>query len=163
MKKRFCTIQSACAASLLVAVLVFFTACSRSVHGKEQEEICRDELEQIGEVNYFMGIGEGKSIDSQMAKKIARTEARNDLAEKMNTFVREDITTHQSQGGDPTSYQTGWDNKGRQIVSQKLQGLSTFCTKTYKNDAGLYTSFIGVRLDIEKKVFLNQVRQELGI
>ena len=150
----------------LVMVLVICVACKASktkIHGDEQYEVCSEEANQLGEENYFMGIGEGKSINSQMSKQMARTEARNVLAEKMNTFVRQDIKVSKEQGTDPASYQENWDIKGQQLVSQKLQGLSTFCSKTFKNDAGLYTTFVGVRLDIEKQAFLKQIRKELGL
>ena len=138
------------------------TKSQKNEYGDEQYEVCSQEAEELGEENYFIGIGEGKSIDSQNSKKIAREEARSAIAEKMNSFVRIQTKNEEDQSEDPTSYRANRNRITDQLVSQKLQGLSTFCSKTFKNDEGLYTSFAGVKVDIKKSVFLAEIREQLS-
>lgn len=156
--------------TLSVAALVGFSCSSgnkltktqKSTYGEEQFQVCSREVAKIkGDKRYFTGIGEGRSINSQYSKKAAREEARNELAEKMNVFVRTETKNEEQQAEDPTSYAANRAVVTEQLVSQRLQGLSTFCEKTFRNDEGVYTSFVGVKLDIEKSHFLKEVKEKL--
>ncbi len=137
------------------------TKTQKNQYGEQQVSICESEMNGIGEENYFMGIGEGKSIDSQASKEIAREKAREALAEKMKVSVKKAVSTSTEQSG--TSYSADRETKALQIVEQQLSGVSTFCSKTFRNEAGLYTSFVGLRLDNPKRDFNKFVRENLGL
>lgn len=148
------------ASAFSVGLLLF--SCASSKHpdyGKEEHQVCGDEAEQIGE-NYFFGIGEAKNIISQESKEDAFIAAKRFLAGKMNSYVKTETTEIVNKSEDPRSTQIDVDKKREDYVDQALRGLSVFCSKTYKNKEGLYTSFSGVKLDIKKQDFLRKFREE---
>jgi len=159
--------------ALVIAVTIFLASCGgtnkltknqQKELGEEQYQVCSEEESNLQGL-YFTGIGQGQSINSQMSQKMAKAEARIALAGMMDSFVKEDIkkiASQSQQGEDPsTDYSDAWEMKGQQLISKRLQGSSTFCSKTFKNKEGLYTSYIGLKLDIKKAVFLQQIKEEL--
>lgn len=149
---------------VLLFALLLLNSCDslNKMYGKKQTAVCEKEMMQLQEI-YYVGIGQGQSIDAQHAKEMAREKAREFIAEQMNVMVQKEIITTSKSSADPTTYQKERTARAEQLIAQRLSGLTFFCSETRKNDAGLFTAFVGLKLDIPKAAFKTKIKKDLGL
>lgn len=148
---------------MLLFLTSLLTSCGAAKeHKNEIYQVCDKDARAL-ESDYYVGVGEGSSINAQYSRELAMEKAREIIAGKMNVFVEKIIETESESSADPTSFKENRQAKAKQYIAQRLGGLTTFCSKTYKNKEGIYTSFLGCKLDIPRKQFLSKLKEDLEL
>lgn len=144
----------------MLMALVLLNSCNKN--GRTVELTCSKKMMKLQDT-YFVGVGQGKSIDIQHAQELAREKARELIAEQMNVIIQKEIITKSKSTADPTSFQKDRQAKAEQLIAQRLSGLSFFCAETRVNKADLYTASVGLQLDMPKTAFQNKIKKDLGL
>lgn len=138
-----------------VAMMCFFGMSN--VNAQEEVEIkeyCP--IEQFQDGNALHGRGIGDSRDQQMAREIARDEARSELAGNIMLNLKSLTQKYkgQTKHNDDEEFIRVVKNMSQQIVDQNISNLKTVCEKgvTYKNSKGvkMYKYYHVVEYDKEK-------------
>ena len=88
------------------------------------------------------------------SKKKALTNARNELAQAINTTVKTvtDNYVNSREMNNKEEVEERFESLNREIVDQTLSGIVTKCEKLMKTDQGTYKTYVAIELSAEELV-----------
>ncbi len=96
----------------------------------------------------------GESMDQVTSKKKAETNARNELAQAIQTTVKtvtDNYTNSRSQNTREDLEQK-FESLNREVVDQTLTGIRTICEKLMQTKEGTYKTYIAIELSADDLV-----------
>jgi hypothetical protein len=96
----------------------------------------------------------GESMDQVTSKKKALTNARNDLAQAIQTTVKTvtDNYTNSTSMDKKEQLEQKFESLNREVVDQTLQGIRTICEKLVQTKDGNYKTYIAIELSADDLV-----------
>jgi len=96
----------------------------------------------------------GESMDQVTSKKKALTNARNELAQSIETTVKTvtDNYTNSVSMDKKEQLEQKFESLNREIVDQTLQGLRTICEKLVQTKEGNYKTYVAIELSADDLV-----------
>jgi molecular chaperone DnaK (HSP70) len=103
---------------------------------------------------FFRSNSIGESQDQVTSKKKALTNARNELAQAINTTVKTvtDNYVNSREMNNKEQVEERFESLNREIVDQTLSGIRTICEKLMKTDQGTYKTYIAIELSADDLV-----------
>jgi hypothetical protein len=104
----------------------------------------------------------GASMDQVTSQKIALTNARNQLAQSIQTTVKTvtDNYTNSTSVDKKEALEQKFESLNREVVDQTLQGIRTICEKLVQTKDGSYKTYIAIELSADDLV--NQYNSRLS-
>ncbi|MFM7429807.1 MAG: hypothetical protein ACKO1F_07910 [Flammeovirgaceae bacterium] len=104
----------------------------------------------------------GESMDQVTSKKKALTNARNELAQSIQTTVKTvtDNYTNSRSMNRKEELEQKFEQLNREVVEQTLQGVRTICEKLVQTKDGNYKTYIAIELSADDLV--KQYNQRLS-
>ena len=96
----------------------------------------------------------GESMDQVTSKKKAMTNARNDLAQAIQTTVKTvtDNYTNSTSMDKKEQLEQKFESLNREVVDQTLQGIRIICEKLVQTKDGNYKTYIALELSADDLV-----------
>jgi hypothetical protein len=96
----------------------------------------------------------GESMDQVTSKKKALTNARNELAQAIQTTVKTvtDNYTNSTSVNKKEDLEQKFESLNREIVDQTLQGVRTICEKLVQTKDGNFKTYIAIELSADDLV-----------
>jgi hypothetical protein len=96
----------------------------------------------------------GESQDQVTAKKKALTNARNELAQAIQTTVKTvtDNYVNSREMNKREELEQRFESLNREVVNQTLSGITTICEKNMLTQQGTYKSYIAIELSADDLV-----------
>ncbi len=96
----------------------------------------------------------GESMDQVTSKKKAETNARNELAQAIQTTVKTvtDNYTNSRTQNTKEDLEQKFESLNREVVDQTLTGLRTICEKLMQTKEGTYKTYIAIELSADDLV-----------
>src|SRR6478609_4161537 len=90
----------------------------------------------------------GESMDQVTSKKKALTNARNELAQAINTTVKTvtDNYTNSREMNRKEELEQRFESLNREVVDQTLSGVRTICEKLVQTKEGNYKTYVAIEL-----------------
>ncbi|MBS1490620.1 MAG: LPP20 family lipoprotein [Bacteroidetes bacterium] len=106
----------------------------------------------------------GESMDQVTSKKKALTNARNELAQAIQTTVKTvtDNYTNSTSMDKKEQLEQKFESLNREIVDQTLRGVRTICEKLMQTKEGNYKTYIAIELSADDlvKEYNNRLSQD---
>ena len=102
----------------------------------------------------FRANSSGESMDMNTAKKKALTNARNELAQSINTTVKTvtDNYTNSRTLNNKEDVETRFESLNREVVDQTLSGIRTICEKMVSTKEKTYKYYVAIELSADELV-----------
>ena len=102
----------------------------------------------------FRGNSIGESMDQVTSKKKALTNARNELAQAIQTTVKTvtDNYTNSTSVDKREQLEQKFESLNREVVDQTLQGIRIICEKLVQTKDGNYKTYIAIELSADDLV-----------
>lgn len=102
----------------------------------------------------FRANSSGESMDMNTAKKKALTNARNELAQAINTTVKTvtDNYVNSREMNNREEIEERFESLNREVVEQTLSGVRTICEKNVRTEQNTYKTYIAIELSAEDLV-----------
>jgi hypothetical protein len=96
----------------------------------------------------------GESMDQVTSKKKALTNARNELAQSINTTVKTvtDNYVNSREMNKREELEQRFESLNREVVEQTLTGVRTICEKLVQTKEGNYKTYIAIELSADELV-----------
>jgi len=96
----------------------------------------------------------GESQDQVTSKKKALTNARNELAQAINTTVKTvtDNYVNSREFNNKEEVEERFESLNREVVDQTLSGITTLCEKLMKTESGTYKTYVAIELSADQLV-----------
>lgn len=96
----------------------------------------------------------GESMDQVTSKKKALTNARNELAQSIQTTVKTvtDNYTNSRSMNRKEELEQKFEQLNREVVEQTLQGVRTICEKLVQTKDGNYKTYVAIELSADDLV-----------
>jgi hypothetical protein len=96
----------------------------------------------------------GESQDQVTAKKKALTNARNELAQAIQTTVKTvtDNYVNSREMNNREEIEERFESLNREVVNQTLSGIRTICEKNMLTQQGTYKSYVAIELSADELV-----------
>ena len=96
----------------------------------------------------------GESMDQVTSKKKALTNARNELAQAINTTVKTvtDNYVNSREMNKREELEQRFESLNREVVDQTLTGVRTICEKLVQTKEGNYKTYIAIELSADELV-----------
>ncbi len=125
--------------ALLSVVLVACgtTKTTTTPTGQKEVEIKQNECQikyvELGEKGKLVGLGEGISPRGEMAKRIAKVNARQEISTVIQTAIASYFEKYAKNydTGTKVQFEERVQDTVKEIVDQKISGVTTICQKTY--------------------------------
>ncbi len=103
---------------------------------------------------FFRANSIGESMDQVTSKKKALTNARNELAQSIQTTVKTvtDNYVNSREMNNKEGVEERFESLNREIVDQTLSGVRTLCEKLMKTSDGTYKTYIAIELSADELV-----------
>ena len=103
---------------------------------------------------FFRANSIGESQDQQTAKKKALTNARNELAQAIQTTVKTvtDNYVNSREMNNKEEVEERFESLNREVVNQTLSGIRTICEKQMQTNQGTYKTYIAIELSADELV-----------
>src|SRR6478609_3671377 len=103
---------------------------------------------------FFRANSIGESQDQVTSKKKALTNARNELAQAIQTTVKTvtDNYVNSRTLNNKEDVETKFESLNREIVDQSLSGIRTICEKLVKTEQGTYKTYVAIELSADELV-----------
>lgn len=103
---------------------------------------------------FFRANSIGESQDQVTSKKKALTNARNELAQAIQTTVKTvtDNYVNSREMNNKEEVEERFESLNREIVDQTLSGIRTICEKLMKTDQGTYKTYVAIELSADELV-----------
>jgi hypothetical protein len=103
---------------------------------------------------YFRANSSGESQDQVTSKKKALTNARNELAQAIQTTVKTvtDAYVNSREMNNREEVEERFESLNREVVDQTLSGIVTKCEKLMKTTDGTYKTYIAIELSADELV-----------
>ena len=144
--------------SLVVLVAVALIAgCKgkqKAPSGEKEVIVPCSGSEYFTTAKFFRANSIGESQDQVTSKKKALTNARNELAQAINTTVKTvtDNYVNSREMNNKEEVEERFESLNREIVDQTLSGIVTKCEKLMKTDQGTYKTYVAIELSAEELV-----------
>lgn len=104
--------------------------------------------------NHFRATSTAVSMNREVAKKLARSNAENKLARAINVVIESvtDNYVNQSTFNNEEEVTTTFNELARGVVNQALSGAITACNRLTQKADGKYVSYIAVELSATELV-----------
>ncbi|MEY3405565.1 MAG: hypothetical protein ACO263_11230 [Cyclobacteriaceae bacterium] len=112
------------------------------------------------DTKFFRANSSGESQDQVTSKKKALTNARNELAQAINTTVKTvtDAYVNSREMNNKEQVEERFESLNREIVEQTLSGTRVICEKLVQTKAGTYKTYIAIELSANELVSKYQER-----
>jgi len=96
----------------------------------------------------------GESMDQVTSKKKALTNARNELAQAINTTVKTvtDNYVNSREMNKKEELEGRFESLNREVVDQTLSGIRTICEKLVQTKDGSYKTYVAIELSADELV-----------
>lgn len=144
--------------SLLVVVAVALIAgCKgkeKAPSGEKEVVVPCSGSDYFTTAKFFRANSIGESQDQVTSKKKALTNARNELAQAINTTVKTvtDNYVNSREMNNKEEVEERFESLNREIVDQTLSGIVTKCEKLMKTGQGTYKTYVAIELSAEELV-----------
>lgn len=103
---------------------------------------------------FFRANSIGESQDQVTSKKKALTNARNELAQAIQTTVKTvtDNYVNSREMNNREEVEERFESLNREVVDQTLSGIRTLCEKLMKTDQGTYKTYVAIELSADELV-----------
>lgn len=103
---------------------------------------------------YFRSNSIGESQDQVTSKKKALTNARNELAQSIQTTVKTvtDNYVNSREMNNKEQVEERFESLNREVVDQTLSGVRTLCEKLVKTEQGTYKTYVALELSADELV-----------
>lgn len=103
---------------------------------------------------FFRSNSLGESQDQATSKKKALTNARNELAQAINTTVKTvtDNYVNSREMNNKEEVEERFESLNREVVDQALSGVKTLCEKLMKTEQGTYKTYVALELSADELV-----------
>jgi hypothetical protein len=103
---------------------------------------------------YFRANSIGESQDQVTSKKKALTNARNELAQAIQTTVKTvtDNYVNSREMNNKEEVEERFESLNREVVDQTLSGIRTICEKLMKTEQGTYKTYVAIELSADELV-----------
>lgn len=103
---------------------------------------------------YFRSNSIGESQDQVTSKKKALTNARNELAQSIQTTVKTvtDNYVNSREMNNREEVEERFESLNREVVDQTLSGVRTLCEKLVKTQQGTYKTYVALELSADELV-----------
>lgn len=103
---------------------------------------------------FFRSNSIGESQDQVTSKKKALTNARNELAQAIQTTVKTvtDNYVNSREFNNKEEVEERFESLNREVVDQTLSGIRTICEKLMKTEQGAYKTYIAIELSADELV-----------
>ena len=144
---------------LLAVAAIFMAGCK----GKEKTPTVKGETEVIvpcsgpdffTTAKFFRANSIGESQDQVTSKKKALTNARNELAQAIQTTVKTvtDNYVNSREMNNKEEVEERFESLNREVVDQTISGVRTLCEKLMKTEAGTYKTYVAIELSADELV-----------
>lgn len=145
------------------AVLLALAVLALTVGCKSKQKLPKDEKEVIVPCSgpdffttdkVFRSNSSGESMDQVTSKKKAMTNARNELAQSINTLVKTvtDNYTNSRTMNRKEELEQRFEELNREVVNQSLTGSRMICEKLVRTNDGTYKSYVAIELSADALV-----------
>lgn len=103
---------------------------------------------------FFRANSIGESQDQVTSKKKALTNARNELAQAIQTTVKTvtDNYVNSREMNNKEEVEERFESLNREVVDQTLSGIRTLCEKLMKTEQGTYKTYVAIELSADELV-----------
>lgn len=103
---------------------------------------------------FFRANSIGESQDQVTSKKKALTNARNELAQAIQTTVKTvtDNYVNSREMNNREEVEERFESLNREVVDQTISGIRTLCEKLMKTEAGTFKTYIAIELSADELV-----------
>lgn len=103
---------------------------------------------------YFRANSIGESQDQVTSKKKALTNARNELAQSIQTTVKTvtDNYVNSREMNNKEQVEERFESLNREVVDQTITGVRTLCEKLVKTEQGTYKTYVAIELSADELV-----------
>ena len=103
---------------------------------------------------YFRANSIGESQDQVTSKRKALTNARNELAQAIQTTVKTvtDAYVNSREMNNREEVEERFESLNREVVDQTLSGIVTKCEKLMRTSEGTYKTYIAIELSADELV-----------
>ncbi len=103
---------------------------------------------------FFRANSIGESQDQVTSKKKALTNARNELAQAIQTTVKTvtDNYVNSREMNNREEVEERFESLNREVVDQTLSGIRTLCEKLMRTDQGTYKTYVAIELSADELV-----------
>lgn len=103
---------------------------------------------------FFRANSIGESQDQVTSKKKALTNARNELAQSIQTTVKTvtDNYVNSREMNNREEVEERFESLNREVVDQTLAGIRTLCEKLMKTQQGTYKTYVAIELSADELV-----------
>jgi hypothetical protein len=145
-----------------VSLLVFIAAAliagckakQKAPSGEKEVLVPCSGSDYFTSAKFFRSNSIGESQDQVTSKKKALTNARNELAQAINTTVKTvtDNYVNSREMNNKEQVEERFESLNREIVDQQLSGIRTICEKLMKTDQGTYKTYVAIELSADELV-----------
>ena len=103
---------------------------------------------------FFRANSIGESQDQVTSKKKALTNARNELAQAIQTTVKTvtDNYVNSREMNNREEVEERFESLNREVVDQTISGIRTLCEKLMKTQQGTYKTYVAIELSADELV-----------
>ncbi len=103
---------------------------------------------------FFRANSIGESQDQVTSKKKALTNARNELAQAIQTTVKTvtDNYVNSREMNNKEEVEERFESLNREVVDQTISGIRTLCEKLMKTSQGTYKTYVAIELSADELV-----------
>lgn len=139
---------------IAVALIAGCKGKEKAPSGEKEVIVPCSGSEYFTTAKFFRANSIGESQDQVTSKKKALTNARNELAQAINTTVKTvtDNYVNSREMNNKEEVEERFESLNREIVDQTLSGIVTKCEKLMKTDQGTYKTYVAIELSAEELV-----------
>ena len=142
---------------VMMAAIVLITGCKskeKTPVGEKEVVVPCSGPDFFTNNKVFRANSIGESMDQVTSKKKALTNARNELAQAINTTVKTvtDNYTNSRELNKKEELEQRFESLNREVVDQSLTGVRTICEKLVQTKEGTYKTYIALELSADELV-----------
>lgn len=144
---------------LLAMAGVFIVGCkskekTKPVKGETEVVVPCSGPDYFTTNKFFRANSIGESQDQVTSKKKALTNARNELAQAIQTTVKTvtDNYVNSREMNNREEVEERFESLNREVVDQTISGVRTLCEKLMRTESGTYKTYIAIELSADELV-----------
>lgn len=141
----------------VVVAAVAFAGCSKkpaTPKGETEVVVPCSGPDYFTTNKFFRANSIGESSDQVTSKRKALTNARNELAQSIQTTVKTvtDNYVNSREMNNREEVEERFESLNREVVDQTLSGVRTLCEKLVKTEQGSFKTYIAIELSADELV-----------
>ena len=142
---------------VMMAAVILITGCKskeKTPAGEKEVAVPCSGPDYFTNNKVFRGNSIGESMDQVTSKKKALTNARNELAQAINTTVKTvtDNYVNSRELNRKEELEQRFESLNREVVDQTLTGVRTICEKLVQTKDGNYKTYVAIELSADELV-----------